>query len=40
MAICRLPPIADKAGKTNLDLQVQADKQAKRDWTNLTATVV
>jgi hypothetical protein len=31
MAICRLSPIPYKAGKTNLDLQIQTDKQAKRD---------
>lgn len=40
MAICRLPPIADKADKTNLDRQIQADKQARHDWANLTANIV
>ena len=40
MAICRQPTIADKAGKTNLDLQTQADKQARYDSSALSADFV
>ena len=40
MAICRPPTIADKAGKTNLDLQTQADKQARHDPKALSADFI
>jgi hypothetical protein len=40
MIICHHLPIADKAGKTNLDLQIPADKQSWRGSAILIAAVV